>query len=31
MGMLSGGSKLHLVDATQGKKGVNETSLAATK
>ena len=31
MGMLSGGSKLHLVDAAQGKKGVAETSLAVTK
>ncbi len=31
MGMMSAGSKLHLVDATQGKKGVNETKLAATK
>ena len=31
MGMLSGGSKLHVVDAAQGKKGVSETSLAATK
>lgn len=31
MGVLSARSKLHLVDETQGKKGVNETKLAATK
>lgn len=31
MGMMAAGSKLHLVDATEGKKGVGETSLAATK
>ena len=31
MGMMSAGSKLHLVDAAQGKKGVAETSLAASK
>ena len=31
MGMMSAGSKLHVVDAAQGKKGVGETSLAATK
>lgn len=31
MGMMTAGSKLHLVDATQGKKGVNETKLAVTK
>jgi hypothetical protein len=31
MGMMSAGSKLHLVDAAQGKKGVGETALAATK
>jgi hypothetical protein len=31
MGMMAAGSKLHLVDATQGKKGVNETQLAVTK
>jgi hypothetical protein len=31
MGMMAAGSKLHLVDAAQGKKGVGETALAATK
>ena len=31
MGMMSAGSKLHLVDAAQGKKGVAETALAASK
>jgi hypothetical protein len=31
MGMMAAGSKLHVVDAAQGKKGVGETSLAATR
>lgn len=31
MGMMSAGSKLHLVDAAEGRKGVGESSLAATK
>jgi len=31
LGMMAAGSKLHLVDAAEGKKGVAESSLAATK
>jgi hypothetical protein len=31
MGMMAAGSKLHIVDAAEGKKGVADSSLAATK